>query len=327
MKFETIDYQPKGENPAHYRVALQAFLDKKNGVPDSMKTNFVEVPSYGNYPYIRVNSHNKYAVEYLDSLYSDMIENKDCSRQILIEIDESEIVNYSLFTIAPEPLEYGRYTFGNTRIPDCGGYFPGSPSQNCRVGETLLSPVKVKKGKAAKLDLAELHYGGKDKVLLVSSCLKRIFDVEGVTGLDYEPAGFLNSAKNVKYHKSDGISYITYKEVIDKDPPTIEPPYLARISQAVNSEADEITVQKCDCYVHNVVHLKNVVNLKVVPANVLTEDFFQVQGISVKGQIYLYSFNEFYITRKVLELLLRYTATRGFFDMGPFLKTKFAPIL
>ncbi|NLH16929.1 MAG: hypothetical protein GX455_10145 [Phycisphaerae bacterium] len=327
MKYVTADYRPKGRNSEHYSNALKGYIEIVNCIPDSIKSYFIEFPSYGKCPRIIVDLENQDIVKYLDDVFSDMIADNRCEKRITIEIDENEICNYAYFTIGPELLEYGKYTFGNTRIPDCGGYFPGSSSQNCRVGEILLSPVKVKKRKTAKLDLAELHYGGKDKVLLVSARLKRIFDSEGVTGLIYEPVEFLDSAKSVNYHKSDGINYITYQEVIDDKSPKIESPYLARIPQVIESEADDITIQKCDCPVHNVVYFDTIDNLKVIPSNKRMEDFFQVQGIAVKDRVYLYPFNKFFVSQKVLKLLLKQKAIRGFYDMGPLLKTKFTPVL
>lgn len=338
MKYETIEYCPKSQDPACYREVLRNFLETKDSIPEPLKKHFIDMPEYGNEHYIKINLENRDVINCLDHIFAEMIAHKECSKRYLIEIDENEIHNYKYFSITPECLEYGRYTFCNTRMPDCGGpqliqtekpnlpFIELNPFGNCRVGEKLLSPVKVIKRKAAKLDLAELHYGGKEKVLLVSARLKRIFDAEGVTGLEYEPAGFLDIAKKVNYHKSGGISYIAYEEVINKNSSAVEPPYIARIRQVICSEADEVDIQAYVCSVHNVVYFKDIVNLRAIPDNIYSNDFFQVEGIIVKGQTYYYQQNTFYVTRKVLEILLKNKATKGF-HTNPSLKKTFRPVL
>ena len=287
MKYETIEYCPKSQNPTRYRDVLRNFLEIKDSIPEPQKKHFIDMPGYGNQHYIKINLENRAVVNYLDHIFAEMIAHKECSKRYLIEIDENEIHNYKYFSINPECLEYGRYTFCNTRMPDCGGpqliqtekpnmpFIEINPSGNCRVGEKLLSPVKVIKRKAAKLDLAELHYSGKEKVLLVSARLKRTFDAEGITGLEYEPAGFLDVAKKVNYHKSGGISYIDYEEVINKNSPAVEPPYIARVRQIIWSEADEVGIQAYICSVHNVVYFKDIVNLRAIPTIFIQMIFFK----------------------------------------------------
>lgn len=328
MKLELLTYSIIGQiDPSCHREIVDRFIGKRKSTPQWVQEHFLPEPPYSGGHYIIVDLKNKEVVDYLNELFGGMICNKECSRKYSFEIDEDEISNYGFFNIYPECLEYGRYTFGNCRMPDCGGYYPGSPSQCCTVGEKLLSPVKVKKKKAGKLDLAQLHYGGKDIVLLVSARLKRIFDAEGVTGLDYESAGFLDAVKKVDYHKADGISYITYKEIVEEDSPVIEPPYLARITQTIYSRADEVVISDTVCPVHDMFRFRKLVNLWIIPEGIHTEDFFQVEGVQVEGRAYNYQLNKFYISRKVLEVLIKYKAMKGFWIMGPFLKTKFEPVV
>lgn len=312
MKCETITYDGKTKE------GVFAFKDVKESLPQWVKKEFIIVPTYYSQDHIEIDATNSTLVEYLDSILKPLLDSGLCSRRYFIEIDKDEIPNYSYFKVAPKDLEYARNVIADIRMPDCS---------RCFINSRLLPPVKIREKAAKKLDIACLNYAwGKENVLLISSRLKSIFENEGVSGLIYEPAEWVYAATGVDYTRSEGISLIHYKEKAFPDKAVlVTPPYVARIAQQVYYESADVNVGHMNCSEHNTFYSaapKGFAGFSEKTVN----DFFEVEGIKVGDTVYRYHINKFFVTRKVLEILLHNKA-QGLQVLGIHLNTRFVPML
>lgn len=320
MKLETIVYDAR-------KVA--AIRDK---LPDFVKEALIiEVPYHRQKTLLEVNAQNHKVVEYLDRELDELISAGQCRRKYHIEIDKKEIPNYDYFYILPVPLEYGKYVFADVKMPSCSKnvliFGDIHKIYDCSIGSQLFSPVKLKRKKAEKLDIATLNYPWeKEVVLLLSARMKKIFESEGITGLVYEPAQLIKAARGVNYVHANGISHMVYKEVPDNDPITIKNPYIARIPHKINVKVDKISILKFRCKIHSSISDVKFENPRVLKEEIGNVDFFQREGLQAEDRIYPYNNNRFYISRKVLEILLKHNA-KGLCQVGVFIKSEFAPML
>jgi|GEM_PF-1803392 hypothetical protein len=319
MKIETITYW------------AAKIVDIRNRLPDFVKEAIImKAPYHRQRDLIEIDAQNRKAIEYLDNEFRELIASGQCLRRYDIYIDEKEITNYPYFYILPEHLEYHKYVFADVRMPTCikktlvfGTY---QDIIDCNIGGQLLSPVKVKRKKTEKLDIATLNYPWeKEVVLLLSARIKKIFESEGITGLVYEPAQFISAAHRIDYVRADGISHMVYKEVPDDSPETLENPYIARISHNIHVEADRIFFKKYRCEIHLSIDRARYENPRIPKKEIRNMDFFQVEGVRVKGKTYPYQNNYFSVSRKVLEILLKNDA-KGLHRVGSIIKSKFAPL-
>lgn len=207
MKIETILYDIQGASRNKALLTgtksepntAQRIIEIRDQLPDFVRQAMMKLP-YDRYGYhktvIEINSQNREAVEYLDNELRELIATGQCMRRYDIEIDKKEIPNYLYFYILPVPLEYHKYVFADVKMPSCSKktlvFGSTYDIMDCYIGAQLLSPVKLKRQKAGKLDIATLNYPWeKEIVLFLSARMKRIFESEGVTGLIYEPAQFI----------------------------------------------------------------------------------------------------------------------------------------
>jgi hypothetical protein len=318
MKIETIYY---------CMLFDKTIYELKKHLPEFVKKSIIK-PKHDIEVDIRINAQNREAVEYLDNKLREYISAGRCIRRCQIEIDEKEIINYMYFRILPFVVSYGNSFIADVKMPDCN-------IDGCFMGSKLLSPVKIIKRKITdRVDIATLDYPWeKEIVLFLSSRMKKIFEAEDITGLDYEPAKFIAAAHRKKFVRIDGISKFIHKEIPVENAETLESPFIARFSRAIYREADWI-FQEIRCQAHsvfggegfNTTSFVDPVNSKISQKDIGELDFFQVQGVKVHGKTHNNVRNWFYISRKVLELLLKYDA-KGLHRVGSIIKSKFAPVL
>jgi hypothetical protein len=104
-------------------------------------------------------------------------------------------------------------------------------------------------------------------------------------------------------------------------------PYIARLTHSVYREADAVFFSAMECQTHSVISIVSpLINSRISLSKIKNIDFFQVQGVQAKDNIYNYQTNIYYISRKVLELLLKHKA-KGLGQQGIFIKSKFSPVV
>lgn len=343
MKVETIVYDVLGASKNKALLTgvkyepniVQKIIEIRNCLPDFVKQAMIK-PHYDPYGYyqtvIKLNAKYRKAVEYFDNELRELIASGQCMRRRDIYIDEKEISDYSYFYILPEHIEYHKYVFADVKMPSCTKKILVSGSvediMDCFIGSQLLSPVKLKRQKTEKYDIAVLNYPWeKEVVLLLSARMKNIFESESITGLVYEPAQFIKAAHRIDYVRSDGISHMIYKEVPDDNPVTLENPYVARIPHKMYVKADKIFFSKFRCETHSSLdHEVGLENPRILKKEIGNTDFFQIEGVCVEGRIYPYNNNYFRISRKALEILLKNDG-KGLHWVDSIIKSKFAPAI
>jgi hypothetical protein len=320
MRIETIAYF--GHIVAETRDSFPMYVDKAMMIKHGHHL-------YGSYMVIDAEHHE--AVIYLDNLFKEQIAEGKCWRTYNIEINKKEIPNYSHFSIRPYNLYHGTQLFCSVKQPTC-------EIDGCMEGAKLISKVVLKKKRSSKLDIGIISYThNKDIVLFISARLKRIFDLEGVTGLIYEKAKYIIKPRRRSFTK-DGVLHCLCKETgkPEDDPaPGAEEPFIARLKYAIYGQADEIRTKffpvisetpALYCTIHSYLSPHATFPGYMIPsANLGNWDFIEVQGVKVDGHLYNYRFNEFIVSRKILEILIKCKA-KGLRNMGVFLRTTFRPL-
>jgi hypothetical protein len=249
--------------------------------------------------YVAVEAHKKEVIEFLDRTF-EIGTTRDIKKEHNLEIDQEEIGHFTHFHIGPKNIEVERDFFVEASRPTC--YIDG-----CFVGSEILGPVKMKAVKAKRIEIAQLGRAwGKPVELVISAKLKEIFETRGVTGLSYEPVELLDK---------DGYDSIQF-----------DLPFLARITNSVYLYADEVVVHTMLCEVHRTTYFRYVENKRIPKESIASDDFLELCGIMVKGQLYNYHINGFIVTRRILEILLD-NKVKGLENIGFFMKAKFRPCL
>lgn len=322
MRLETVSYD--GQVVAEHWDSFPDYVNKAMIIQKGYHL-------YGTHVVIDAECHE--AVLYLDKLFAEHIANRKCSRKYHIDIDQKEIPDYTLFKIRPYQIQHGTMMFGSVKRPIC-------EIDGCMEGAKLVSKVIVKKKRTSKLDIGIIDYTfNKEIVLFISERLKNIMEAEGITGLDYESAEYVIKPRRRLFTK-DGITHWTCKETgkPEDDPaPQAQQPWIARIPHSIYYQADELVREpnpfcenSCDiiiCEKHSI--LNNWIfrdqMLKMNFSDAEKMDFVQVQGVRIEKRCYQFKYNDFFVTRKVLELLLKHKV-KGLCGMGMFLNTRFSPI-
>jgi hypothetical protein len=304
--------------------------------PAYVKKAILERPhSHSQIPsFLEINAEYHDAVLYLDNLLSDSIDAGECRRDYYIEIDKKEISNYTYFRIFPLQLWHGTQIFCNMHRPTC-------TYDGCFEGAELLSPVRVKKKRASRLDIGTVGYAfNKEVVLIVSARMKRIFESEGIIGLTYEPTEYVILPRRVHLFTENEITGYRCKEGAspnDDPAPGAETLFIARITHSVYRKADAMFPALHPlglhqdppfyCEIHSTLasDTSHFEGQHVPIGEISNLDFFQVQGVKIGDRIFNYNRNLFFVSRKVLEILLKNKA-KGLCRVGGFLRSTFGPM-
>jgi hypothetical protein len=291
MRYETISYYPL--KPPFARDEIEKQL------PDSIVRELLHGPYL---VYLIVESHKTDVVQYLDQKFR-IGQTKDFRKRIALEVDKSEIPNFSHFFIDPRALEWGREVFCNIIRPTC-------ESEACRFGVQMLRPVRIPIKKAKNLGIAAIGRPWDDCVeLILSPYVKNLFESEGITGLDYEPCEFYDA--NVC------------------DEPDLTPPYLAIVTTATGRLADDIVMGEGTfiCKKHAYLNIAFIMFNERTHREALSGDDFQMTNwVIIKDKKYYYAAPRLIVSRRVLQLLLKHKI-RGLTGMGFFLGEKFLPLV
>jgi len=196
MRYETAAYVPMKPISCEYDEIIEMLPGKikKELVKDSRQI------------YVTVETSKKDVVKYLD-IFFNIKEREVFKKNILLEVDKSEIDNFSHFSIMPGTLEMGRDIMGDIIRPACS-------KDACPVGARLLSPLRITTKKAKKVGFYKLYRPwGQPCELIIASQVKTLFESEGIKGLSYEPCTFTD--KDIAKERN------------------IEPLYLARIKHKI----------------------------------------------------------------------------------------------
>ena len=294
MHYETACYMPGKKTILYNTIRKQ--------LPEYIKNELIRHPDNPYYPdglYVEVETYKTDVIAYLDKLFY-INDSYDFLKRIDLEVDKSEMPNFTHFEIFPNPLEWGREVFSNIVRPTCD-------TESCPVGARMLSPVRISPKKAKRIDIAEIgRPWGHERELMVAPWVRKIFESEGITGLEYEPC------------------------VLDDGKWFSEPPgpipFVARVIPKTYHSADDILVGKYYCEKHTIPMYFWLINEKISSGVLTDHDFQTIDRVIVKGKTYYYYQPGLIITRRVLELLLKHKV-RGLLERAFFLKEKFLPVI
>lgn len=170
-------------------------------------------------------------------------------------------------------------------IPQC---------DKCFWGIKLRPPIGLPERVRCACDLGEVVRPHRlDVELIVSERMKAIFDGEGISGLTYQPI--------------DDSAF-----------------YLANITASAWDRGDAIVRDTNFCEKH-LVGITPVVVRRRTPVDEFQSDFVMIRGVEVGGTRYFISSPMWYVSRRVLEILLK--EVRGLRRATIRLKEKFRPCL
>jgi hypothetical protein len=324
VRLEQITYH--GKLVASLREEFPAYVKKAILERPNSRS---QIPSF-----LEINAEYHDAVLFLDNLLRDAIDAGECRRDYHIDIGKKEIPNYTHFRIFPLKLWHGTQVFCNVRRPTCD-------YDGCFEGAELLSPVRIKKRRASRLDIGTVGYAfNKEVVLIISARMKRIFESEGITGLTYEPTEYVILPRRVHLFREKEIIGYSCKEdaSLNDDPaPGAETPFISRITYSIYRHAADMFLRhgffglRQDspfyCEIHSTLasHFLHFKGLRVPTKEIEGLDFFQIQGVKIQERFCNYDRNEFFISRKALEILLKNKA-KGLCRVGRFLRSTFGPM-
>ncbi len=289
MRYETIAYIPL-EPPFNLSEIMCE-------LPEWIKSELIQDSRSC---YISVEAHKLKVVDYLDSKF-EIGKKYRFRKHYSIEVDKSEIHNYSQYHITVRALEWGRDIHGSIMRPTC-------TNDSCSEGSKLIHPVRVPAKKVKNVGFVRIHRpweGGQSPVFLVAAWIKKLFDSEGIAGLDYETC-------------------IIEDSEFQKEP--LQSPYLARINQRVDSFADEILQIRYLCEIHNIISSAQMINYRLYREDFTESDFHIIERVMVNNCSFRLILPSIIISRRVLQLLLKHKI-RGLADRTFYLKEKFVPAI
>lgn len=289
MRIETAAYIPL-EPP------FMLADDVIRGLPDWVRAELIRYPRQ---LYVTVETHKTEVVEYLDRLF-EIGESYRFRKNVRLEIDQSEIQHFSQFHVSMRALECRRDYHASVVRPTC-------MSDGCCEGSRLVLPLRIPAKKVKKIGIAQVHRpwgGGKPTVFVVAAWLRRLFEDEGIRGLEYKPC-------LIEGADSAGV-------------PGIEPPYVAQMKDKVDSFADAVLKLQYLCQEHAILSSCRIVNPRMYREDFTESDFHIVDRLVGEGCAYRLTSPGFLISRRALQLLLKHNV-RGLGLRTFYLKEKFVP--
>ncbi|MBN2590912.1 MAG: hypothetical protein JXA96_13690 [Sedimentisphaerales bacterium] len=289
MRYEYVTYSPFQD--------LQRFKRVKAELPETIRKELIVPKKPSEYIYVEASKIG--IVKYLDNAF-EVDKALYCKKSYSIIIDRKEIENFTHFNIGIKPIEVNRSFFCQCNPPICS-------VDGCFVGSEISGPVKMKCLTANRLGIAQLGRAwGKPVELIISAKLKKLFDRENVSGLNYEPVKLLD----VDQHDNSSFSA----------------PFLVRITNSIYSTAKKVILSKTVCEEHNIVYFQYIHEPRIPKESLLPDDFLELCGIIVESQIYNFHVNKVIVSRKVLEILLD-NKIKGLVNMGFLMDMKFTPCM
>jgi len=220
---------------------------------------------------IQVDASKTQVIEELEKRLK-IAKTDEFARYTHVEVDESEIPNYSHFFIQPLEIDWKEDVFFEVTPRTC------TVNDMCRWGVKIASPIQFRssglEGIGAIGGCPLLH----TKLLFVTREVRELFESEAISGLEYE-----------SYEDLDGAA---------------EPGFVAKVTHAAQHTGTKIITKACPehhsmfgCFVFDF----------QTPNDGLRNDFQMIDHVTVQGIDYAYVFPFLIVSQKVLRLLLSHS--------------------
>jgi hypothetical protein len=189
-----------------------------------------------------------------------------------VEVDKSEIPNYSHFFIRPQEFGWKEEVFFEVTPQTCTAH------NMCHWGVKIASPIQLRSSSLQGIG----GIGGRPmlhtKLLFVTSEVRDLFESEGISGLEYE-----------SFEDLDGAA---------------EPGFVAEVTHAAHHIGTKIIAKACP--VHHSMFGCFVFDFQT-PNDGLRNDFQMIDRVTVKGIDYAYVYPFLIVSQKVLNLLFAHS--------------------
>jgi len=280
----------------------KTYLDSDETVkkmPVNIKEQLLQHP-YCSQGCILAETKKSDLIAFLDNFLK--IEKNEFDRTRHIEITEEEIDKYDYFLVGLRVLNWGEHITYEFNRPTC-------KTDACFWGAQITSPTRIKSEKIRSLSLAKIYdiwnFGVR---FIISEKLKEIFDLKGITGLKYEPC-------LIEHKKDSKTEAQIFKDGF----------YVATIVSAVTQKADQIFIHSW-CKKHSTIFSYDACNVTYEQGNLIKGDFQMVNRIIVRGKEYDYILPFWFVSRKVLNILLA-NKVADIRPIGLYFKKSFVPVV
>lgn len=283
MKIEYYGYYPVVKTSKFYPHGDRKYLrisDIRKQLPSYIVKELMEETPSQNANSICVETKKIDVVEYLDKLMQ--VKKNNFTRRRFIEITEEEIENYDYFRIDLRLLDWGKQINYDIARPTC-------VKDACPYGAQRTSPTRIKSKSIRSLNLGRIgDMWGLNIRFVISEKLKGVFDSEGITGLKYEPC-LLEHQKGKKGETQ------TFEGRL----------YVAEITRSIAERASDIFLHYY-CKKHSLIIAFDICNVFAPQDAILPYDFQMINRVIVKGKEYYYGLPSWFVSRKVLNILLKH---------------------
>lgn len=290
MRIETVRYVPS--RPPFILADIIKMLPEK--IVGELRNSGREI-------YVTVDANKFETVAFLDDYFS-ISQSDQFYKRTDLEIDKKDIDDFDYFLISPQVLQLGCGINADITRPSCD-------FEPCPIGSHIIKPVTVTQAKCRTLGIAGIGraWGGFVSEMLVSAMTKKLFDENGITGLTYEPCILQKESK-----KTGG---------------DLEVPFFAEIDHWATDEAIAMRLdESCYCQKHSIIFTYRLKGRQVKRCQLANKDIVGIKGLSVEGKEYLYRQYHILISRRTLQLLLRYKIP-GLMAIGFYLGQRFLPVI
>ena len=293
MRIEYYSYYPIIKK---YGIPHIGIFEIRRGLASHIKRELIQHPGFNNR--LSVETRKEHVVAHLDKVMK--VKRNHFSRHRHIEVTEDNIDEHNFFFIDVRSLDWGKQIKYEFNSPVC-------KVETCPWGSKRTSPTRLRARSIRNLDLGRIWDIWDMTVrFVISERLKDLFTNNGITGLKYERCMIEDERGKQGQTKVFEGRY-----------------YVAEIAQSISQNAERI-------YLHDYCKLHGVITSfamcdPVIRANaILSDDFQMINRLSVKEKAYYFRTPDFFISRKVLKLLLENEVTdlrkRGTYFGKPFVQ-------
>jgi hypothetical protein len=258
------------------KAKYASLFDIKSQLPESIVDQLLPTPNKFCGPTLDIETNKTDVVHAIDETW---VKEGKLGRNREIEVTKDEIDSYDYFFTDLKNIDWGNHIVYDFDKPGCS-------HETCPAGAHITSEIKVKDKMVRKYDFVKIsEVWGMGVKFLISSRIKKLFDDNGVTGLDYEACGIISS-NPTEIEKSGEATYS-----------------VAKITTSYTRVATDIKLRDY-CKKHCIIIDATPINLRY-PVDPMSRDDFQMQDKIVVGKKeYTFRSPWFFISRKVLRILL-----------------------
>lgn len=283
MKIEYYAYYPVVKKSVFRPTGNRNYVsisDIRKQLPSHIAKELMGGTASQNANSICVETKKTDVVAYLDKAMK--LKRNNHSKRHCIEITEEEIENYDYFRIDLRSLDWGKQISYEFTPPTC-------ELESCPYGAQRTSPTRIKSRSIRSLNFGRVWDIWKVGIrFVISEKLKDIFDSDGVTGLKYE------------------LCLIEHQKSKKDETQIFEDRFLvAEITHGIAQCASHIFLHEY-CKKHSIIIAFDMCNLFTPQDAVLSYDFQMINRLSVKGKEYFYDLPSWFVSRKVLNILLKH---------------------